>query len=146
MENRLKNASDKPAYISDTGSLRLYSQYENAGEFGVYATVSSEEDLVNAEAWLRRSIMRLTSSPLTQAEITAAREQVLKDTEEMIKKLGFIESRTELVGEGVLFANDPTYYLKRLNWQARISPKELNKVAKQFLRGDGSTVIARPRS
>ena len=51
----------------------------------------------------------------------------------MIRTLGFIGRRTELLGEGALFKNDADYYVKRLHKQKAMQDKHIRELAAELM-------------
>jgi hypothetical protein len=67
-----------------------------------------------AVARLRREVATLIANGVTDAELQRAREADIEEIRQALTRLGFEDSRTELLGEGALFADDPDAYLKEL--------------------------------
>lgn len=121
--------SRKPDFVTSAGSSDLFASFEHAGRFGVYASFKSlkQKDLV--ENFLREAIHSIANRGVTENELSQAKQSLIKETAEMRKALGFIGSRTELLGEGLLFRNDPDFFLKRIKTQQRLRNDDLKKSA-----------------
>ncbi len=85
------------------------------------------------EQLLREEVERLVKSKISKAELASAKQKEVEYIKEMRENLGFQWSRTELLGEGLLFTDQPDFYLTRLEMQAKVKAKDLRKVAKKWL-------------
>lgn len=132
LDERLKSA--KPTAVTNAGSSDIFERFEYAGRFGVSASFKSlrHKDLV--ENFLRDSIRSIARSGVTENELSQARQSIIMETAEMRKTLGFIESRTELLGEGLLFRNDPDFFVKRISAQQRLRSGDIKQAATRLVK------------
>lgn len=123
----------QPSFIHKTGALELFNLYQFAGQFGLQASFKNIEDSTKAESYLQSVITDIAEHGVTQAEIETARKRVIDDITSYCKNLGFEGSRTELIGEGLLFANNANYYINRIEKQAKLNSKDIRKAASKWL-------------
>lgn len=75
----------------------------------------------------------LLQKGIAETELEQAKKTEINTIGEMQQNLGFQYSRTELLGEGLLYENDPGFYYKRLEKQLKLKEKDVHKVAKKWL-------------
>jgi len=73
--------------------------------------------------------------------VEKARASLIADEREMSKKLGFIESCTELVGEGFLFRNDPDLFVKLAEARRKLTPQDITKATARLLKRPASKLL-----
>ncbi len=134
LDRKLKNSPEKPASIVETGSCDLFALFERAGEFGVYCSFSASGDRAEVETFLRQTIAKIRKNGVSATELKGANARILEETRKMENQLGFIDSRTQLLGEGLLFAGDPSFYFKRLQYQSRLKPSDVGRSVRKYLR------------
>ena len=139
LDNRL--AQDSTASILERGSSRLFNLYEWAGQFGVFASFSSVADSDNIERYLLERVNNIIARGVSEDELRSAELKVINDVKEMSNNLGFIGIRTELLGEGVLYANNPDYYVQRLRRQSRLRPIDIQNAAAKWLKRKGARML-----
>jgi len=140
LDQRLNSA--KPEVVTSAGSSDLFASFEHAGRFGVYASFKSLKQKELVENFLREAIRSIASSGVTENELSQAKQSLIRETAEMRKALGFIGSRTELLGEGLLFRNDPDFFVKRIKAQQRLRSGDLKKTAVRLAKTEpGKTLV-----
>jgi hypothetical protein len=90
---------------------------------------------------LYENIENVIKFGITEEEIAKAKEVIEKSTHERINKLGFSGSRTELLGEGLLFKNNPGYYHLVLKEQAKLTHSQVQAAAIKWLNNKGARVL-----
>jgi zinc protease len=130
-----------PSGMSDPGALELFSLNQLAGQFGLYTSFAEIADSSKAEAYLLQMINEIKQSGVTTDELDLARKSVITDTENYCKNLGFEGSRTELIGEGWIFANDVNYFRARIAKQSKITSKDIMRVTSQWLKAEPGKVM-----
>lgn len=133
LERRLAAEGKAHDSISEAGSGIFV--YRSAGEFLLYALFESAEDSTKAENLLKAHRGKLLELEVSQDELRTARAEEFESVRSKIEneRLGFIDSRTELLGEGILFAGDPDFYLKRLEKQQDLTARAILDAARKWL-------------
>jgi zinc protease len=139
LEDRL--SKDQPQYIKQSGSSDLFALYELAGQFGVFASFNTLRDSMAVENHLRSAIKNIIQKNISKQELDSAKARATAHTRELLKNLGFIDSRNELLGEGFLFANNPGYYLERIRKLQKLNSYDLQLQAAKWLSGKGARVL-----
>lgn len=132
---------EKPAFVSAAGAQQLFFMDELAGQFGVFASFPTAADSSAAAAFLHQTVERLLSTKAGPEMVERAKQKLLEEAAENRKELGFADSRTELLGEGLVLASDPDHYFKTLQSIRSLAPGDVQKVARQQLRGKGAFVL-----
>ena len=140
IEDRLTNRQ-LPA-IEKTGSNDLLSFYASAGCFGLYATFSDIRDSSIIENHLRSIIKEIVQEGISEEELLKAKQSMLNSIHHSLEKLGFIGSRTELLGEGLIFTNDPGYYYKMIQKVNKKNIKDIQQTTAKWLKNDGARVLS----
>ena len=141
LDKRLK--AKAPAEVLKMSALDYFDMFEHNGRFVVYASFSNQSDKTKIERVLGSEIKKLVAQGITEEEIKSARQNEIANILEMKKNLGFQFSRTELLGEGLLFKNDPGFYLKRLKAQRKLGKEEIEKIIKSRLGSKPSKIFFR---
>ncbi len=139
VENRL--IKDHPVSITKAGSLEPFNLYQHVGQFGVYASFKDVNDSNAVQQYLNKVINDIQKNSVTENELSEAKQKVLDDVFSYMKNLGFEASRTELLGEGLLFANNPRYYMERLEKQSKLNSKDVKKAAAKWLSDRAGRVL-----
>ena len=134
-------AKSRFASISKSGSSDLFKLYQLAGEFGMFASFSSLADSSEIETHLYNIMNDIVENGISEVELKNARLKTIESVKEMSRKLGFNESRTELLGEGLLYTNNPDFYLLRLHKQAKLTTKDIQKVAAKWFKNKGARLL-----
>jgi predicted Zn-dependent peptidase len=138
-EDRLIKSA--PAGTLKQGSKNLFNLYEWGGQFGVFASFSSLVDSNTIENYLYKTVTDIIQNGVTEEELANARLKTIESVKKLSMNLGFIASRTEMLGEGLLFINNPGYYHERLRKQVKLSAKDIQKVAAKWLKNKGARVL-----
>jgi predicted Zn-dependent peptidase len=138
-DEKIKNDSVK--FIPGSGSSELLNIYEWAGQFGVYASFASAPDSLKVEQHLLEIVNETIKNGVSANELLTAKRKMIANISEMEMTLGFIGSRTELLGEGLLYANDPGFYLSRLKRQLAFTAKDIQTIAAKWLAGKGARLL-----
>lgn len=107
--------------------------YRFAGQFLIKTTYSSAKDSSLVENLIYKKLNNFFEKSITKKEITNAKQKEKNNIIDMHENLGFQWSRTELLGEGLLFTGDPSSYFKRLERLLKLSEKDIKKCAKKWL-------------
>lgn len=105
---------------------------ELAGSFTITLIHAPQADAARLEARTRETLSSALRE-LTAAELAAAvaaeRERIAAYHDE----LGWIGGRIELVGESLVFADDPEYYLRRMELQRAATMDDVTRAARAWL-------------
>jgi len=134
-------AASRPFSVQDATAEAEF--WELAGRFGVRATFSKEADRPAIEAWLRREVARLLADGVTERELRMAHEAEIASIREQLLVLGWQSSRSELLGEGAIFADDPGAYLLHLERQGAVTPEIARRTALRWLADQGFLLVVR---
>ena len=114
---------------------------EIAGNFEIYATATPGKKIEDLEQQIAQEIEKLKATPPTQTEIDRSLVQFEKRTYSAV---------TSLLGRGVMLAihaaqrNDPLYYKKRFEEQFKVTPADVQRVAKEYLKPERLTLYVVP--
>ena len=103
---------------------------EDAGIFAVQAIVASGRDIGETEAALAAEIARVRNAPVTAAEIAEARNEIVSST---LFQRETPTGRANEVGRSITSANDPRWGDKLLAAVARVTPADVQRVARRYL-------------
>lgn len=141
LDERLENEARESSIISDANSSRLLNIHQAAGQFGIHASFSFLKDSISVEQLLIDTVQDLVRNGVTQLELSRAKQKEITKIREMEKNIGFQYSRTELLGESLLFKNDPNFYFIRLKEQMSLNENEVNKLAEDWLSNMSSKIL-----
>ena len=140
MEVRLKQNAENNAALIEGGSEYLDNAYKHGGQFGIYASFGDRTLLPAVRVSLKSALDEVLQKGISEEELVAAKKNALATFSNKMERLGFYDSRTELLGEGLLYKGDPGYYLQRLHhiegvqladfndFLSGLNPKELKEV------------------
>ncbi|WP_426266036.1 M16 family metallopeptidase [Sphingomonas sp. LHG3443-2] len=126
---RTRLASDASVYIDDK---------QGTGLMAPYAILAGGKTVPEVEAVLRRELTRLATEPVTQAELTEARNELLTSA---LKERETVEGKGDLLATGVIIEGDPRAADKRLAALARVTPADVQRVAKKYLNLNSAVTI-----
>lgn len=145
LDERLKASARLQKAVIEANSTGLLDFYQYAGQFGVYATFSNLEDQAAVEEFLEREIEKLIKFGITESELQRAKQDEILTIQEMKKNLGFQSSRTELLGESLLFKRNPDFYFGRLKKQFKLKKAEIEKTTAIWLGKKPSKILFKAR-
>lgn len=146
IDKRLKKRAELDSNLIDAGSLRDTDFYQLAGHFGVsasYKNLSYEKEVVTM---LEEEVKKLLIGGVLEEELNTAKNESVKWIKEQTSKLGFIGSRTRLLGTGLLLNNDPDTYFDRLKTQLELTIEDVNKTARKYLSDSGFRLLLMPKN
>jgi zinc protease len=118
---RTRLATDAAVYIDDK---------QGTGLMAPYAILAGGKTVPEVEAVLRRELARLAAEPVTAAELTEARNELLTAA---LKERETVEGKGDLLATGVIIEGDPRAADKRLAALARVTPADIQRVARKYL-------------
>lgn len=127
--------------ITKAGAMDMFNLYQWSGQFGVFASFSSLADSNKVEDHLYNTIQDIIQHGVSEEELQKAKLKAIESVKEMYKELGFIESRTELLGESLLYTNKPDYYLQRLQKQSKLTTRDIQNVAISWIKNKAVRVL-----
>ena len=86
-------------------------------------------------------VNNIVNNGVPEDELRTVKLEAINEVKEMSNNLGFIGSRTELLGEGELYANNPDYYLQRLRRQSKLRPTDIQSTAAKWLKRKGARLL-----
>lgn len=128
IEQRLSGYAEQDSTLEDAGSLMLTNFYQLAGYFGVHASFESEDSEEQIRTILEKKVQKFISAGVRETELEQAKKEAMESIENQVSKLGFIGSRTRLMGTSLFFTGDPDAYAKRLEKQMELTRSEVNSV------------------
>ncbi|GAA3997869.1 pitrilysin family protein [Sphingomonas humi] len=112
-------------------SASVYSeQKQGTGLFAPYAILAGGKTVPEVEAALRAELSRLASAPVSAAELTEARNELLTAA---LKDRETVEGKAEVLANGVIIERDPRAADKRLAALAKVTPADIQRVAAKYL-------------
>lgn len=108
--------------------------YQYAGRFVVTFRFPDTSDSSALAHTSNQALERLRKQGVTREEMKDAKQALARKLRAMQDQLGFQGSRTELLGEGLLFAEDPNFYLFRLRNQLQLKPVQVRRVIRRRLK------------
>ena len=126
LEQRLSGIAEQDSILEDAGSLALTNFYQLAGYFGVHASFESAESEEQVRTLLNKEVQHFISAGIRETELEQAKKEAMESIGNQVSKLGFIGSRTRLMGTSLFFTGDPDDYLKRLEKQMELTRSEVN--------------------
>lgn len=128
LEERLRNGL--PAGVGEAVVEPVAT--ELAGSFTIRLTHAPDTDAAAVEAWTR-GVLATALDEFGGPELETARSAEREYIAGFHEQLGWIGGRIELVGESLVFADDPLYYLDRIERQERARPGDVSRVAREWL-------------
>lgn len=108
------------------------------GNFVVYAIASGDHTPDQAEAGLRREVARLRDTPVSDAELTEARNELVTAA---LRQRETAEGRAELIAQGAIIDRDPHAADRRLAAIQAVTAADIQRVARRYLTDDRSAAI-----
>ena len=114
--------------FTDAGAWSYTPQYP--GFFAVYGDCKPEDEAAGIEA-LRSEVERWKTEPFGEAQLERARRGVLVES---IRQLASVEGLASSMASGEFYAGDPRRIETYLEQVARVTPEDLARVARTYLR------------
>jgi len=126
---RTRLASDADIYAEEK---------QSTGLFAPYAILAGGKSVEEVEAVLRRELARLGREPVTPAELTEARNELLTGA---LKERETVEGKADALARGVLLDNDPRAADERLAAISRVTAADVQRVAARYLDANRAVTI-----
>ncbi|HYN45991.1 MAG TPA: insulinase family protein, partial [Allosphingosinicella sp.] len=111
---------------------------QGPGNLAVYAILAGGRTAADGEAALRREIARFRDTPVSAAELAEARNELL--TGALIGR-ETVDGRASAIAEAVIVDGDPAAADRRLARIAAVTPADIQRVARRWLRDEASAAV-----
>src|SRR3569623_1599067 len=111
---------------------------QGAGNFVALAIMAGGKNVADGEAALRAEIARLRTTPVTTADLTRAKNQLLTAT---IESRETADGKASTIARSVIFDGDPAAADKQLAAIQRVTPADIQRVARRYLTDNRSAAI-----
>jgi predicted Zn-dependent peptidase len=128
-------AASKPGWLAEVGAN--YERAQLAGRLQVYAAMASADDLRRAERLLRSLVAELAQDGPREEELSAARTAIRQELMSKLSRLGWDASRSELLGESMLFAGDPDAWRRHANRAIAATREQVREAAGRWFTTPG---------
>jgi zinc protease len=112
---------------------------QGRGNLAVYAILATGRDAEDGEAALRREIARFRDAPVSAAELAEAKNEILTGE---IRERETVDGVAAAIAEAVIVRGDPAAADRRLARIAAVTPEDIQRVARSWLRDERSASIA----
>lgn len=134
--SRLKHALVRTRVATDADVSS--DQKQSTGLLAVYAILAGGRTVAEAETVLRRELARLTREPVSAAELAEAKNELLTAA---LQERETVDGRAGALARGVLLEQDPRAADKRLAGIARVTARDIQRVAATYLADRTSVAI-----
>jgi zinc protease len=121
-----------------TGVSAFAGESRGPGLFAVVGTVTPGKAVADLEAAIEAEIERLKAGPIQQWEMEKARNNARN---QLVNNLGSALGRAVALGEDALFYDQPDRINTTADRIAKVTPDDVQRVAKQYLIKTGRTVV-----
>ena len=111
---------------------------QGRGTIAVYAILAGGQSAEAGEAALRREVARFRDRPVTAAELAEAKNELLTGA---LRGRETAEGRASALAEAVIVDGDPAAADRRLERIAAVSPADIQRVARRWLREEASAAV-----
>lgn len=111
---------------------------QGRGNLAVYAILATGHGPEQGEAGLRREVARLRDSPVSAAELQEAKNELL--TSELAGR-ETADGQAAAIAEAVVLRGDPEAANRRLARIAAVTPEDIQRVARTWLRDERSAAL-----
>jgi len=111
---------------------------QGRGSLAVYAILTGGQTAEAGETALRREIARFRDQPVSGAELAEAKNELLTSA---LRERETVDGRASALAEAVIVDGDPRAADERLARIAAVSPADIQRVARRWLRDDASAAV-----
>ncbi len=111
---------------------------QGRGSLAVYAILTGGQSAEAGEAALRREIARFRDQPVSAAELAEAKNELLTSE---LRERETVDGRASALAEAVIVDGDPRAADERLAGIAAVTPADIQRVARRWLRDEASAAI-----
>ena len=121
---------------SQVGSF--FDAKQGRGNLGIYAILSGGKDAATGEASLRREVARLRNGLVTPAELLEAKSELLTAA---LRERETVAGRADELARAIVLAGDAKAADRRLKQIASVTPADIQRVARKWLRDEASAAV-----
>ena len=121
---------------SQVGSF--FDAKQGRGNLAVYAILSGGKDAATGEASLRREVARLRTAPVSAAELKEAKTELLTAA---LEERETVAGRADELARAIVLAGDAKAADRRLRQIASVTPADIQRVARTWLREGASAAV-----
>lgn len=111
---------------------------QGRGNLGVYAILSAGQTAEAGEAALRREIARFRDGQVTAAELAEAKNELLTNA---LEERETVDGQASALAQAVIVDGDPRAADQRLARIAAVTPADIQRVARTWLRENASAAV-----
>src|SRR5205085_2436477 len=111
---------------------------QGPGNLAVYAILSAGKTAEQGETALRREVARFRDEPVTAAELQEAKNELLTAA---LRSRETAEGQAETLAQAVIVDGDPRAADRRLAEIAAVTPADIQRVARRWLRDEASGAV-----
>jgi zinc protease len=111
---------------------------QGRGSLAVYAIISGGQSAEAGETALRREIARFRDAPVSAAELAEAKNELLTSA---LRGRETAEGRASAIAEAVIVDGDARAADRRLARIAAVTPADIQRVARRWLRDEASSAV-----
>ncbi len=134
--SRLKRALVRTRIATDASVST--DQKQSTGLLSVYAILAGGKTVTQAETALRGEVARMTRDPVTAAELTEAKNELITAA---LEERETVDGRANALARGVLLDDNPRSSDQRLTDIGRVTARDVQRVAAKYLSDRQSVVI-----
>ncbi len=121
---------------SQVGSF--FDSKQGRGNLAVFAILSGGKDAATGEASLKREIARFRDAPVSAAELQEAKTELLTGA---LRERETVDGRADALAEAIIVSGDAAAADKRLADIAAVTPADIQRVARKWLRDETSAAV-----
>lgn len=110
-----------------------YQPFQRIGQFEVTVDVKPGQDAEAVSRRLDSIIAEFIANGPTEAEVQRAVTSTVAQSIRALEQVGGFGGKAVVLAEGMLYADDPAFYRRRLDAYAAVSPATVRTVAQQWL-------------
>jgi len=108
-------------------------EFELLNFYGVTVDTKADADLKRAEAEMGAVIANFLSTGPTPAELSRAKTAIRANVLRGLEEIGGFGGKAVTLAEGALYANDPGFILKQLDWMDAATPQDVARAARDVM-------------
>ena len=114
--------------------LNVYAQrHELASIFNIDATLQPDASLDEVNAIIERELARFIAEGPTEEELERAKTKINASTVRGLEQIGGFGGKAVTLAQGELYANDPGFFMTRLEWLNEATPADVQAAATEWL-------------
>ena len=121
---------------SEAGSF--FDAKQGRGNLALYAILTGGKDAATGEASLRREVARFRDAPVGAAELQEAKTELLTAA---LRERETVDGRADALARAIIVAGNAGAADKRLADIAAVTPADIQRVARKWLRDEASAAV-----